>query len=388
MVSHKSNNNKIKILLLSVSLSKRGGVSNYTNLLLKNIDNKNINIEYFETGRKLGFYNPFLLLLIFLKQLINFKVLLERSKPDIIHLNMSIISPFFLLNYLFFKIAHSQKVPFLIFIRGWRPNFQSYFQRGIILPYIIKYWFNSVDFFLVLSKSHKKILKKVGVTEAKINITNTMVDSSRFKKQDLLKTNEMRILCCGRIKKAKGIYELLEAIPLIIKKHPNTKFYFMGNESRVPDKVDLGLLAFKKRVESMNLEKYVILTGYVSGNEKLRYYNISDMYVLPSYSEGLPNVFCESMAAGLPFISTSVGGLQDSVENGKNGFLLENLPPEPKEIAEKIVYLLDNPHILQEMSKNSINVAKSRYDVKTVCNEMSSVYRNIINFNSNSINSN
>ena len=205
-----------------------------------------------------------------------------------------------------------------------------------------------------------------------------MVDCKRFRKAASSKLSKNKILCCGRIKRAKGIYEVLDAIPRVIEKYPNTKFYFMGNESRIPSKVDLGLLMFKRKVESLNLQNSVKLTGYVSGRKKIKYYHISNMYVLPSYTEGLPNVFCESMAAGLPFISTSVGGLADSVENGKNGFLLDSLPPEPNEIAEKIIYLLDNPQIMQEMSKNSVRLAKNKYDVETVCNKMNLIYKNLL----------
>ena len=371
---------KVKVLLLSVSINKRGGVSNYTNLLLNNIDSAKYDINYFEIGR--GARNPnFLFLpLILLKQIINFKNIIEKNRPDVIHINMSIISFYFLYNYLFFAMAKAKKIPVLFFIRGWRPNFQKILSEKKLISFFIKFWFIKVDRFLVLSENFKNILRYIGVLGDKITVTNTMVDTKKLNiRNSPKKNNSQNILCCGRIKKAKGVYELLEAIPKVVEKYPNVNFFFMGNESRIPNKVDLGLLLFKKKVKSMNLEKNVKLTGYVSGLEKLKYYNISDIYVLPSYSEGLPNVFCESMAAGLPFISTSVGGLADSVIDGKNGFLLKSLPPIPNEITEKILYLLDNPELIKEMSKNSLQIAKEKYDVNTVCNKMGLVYKEVIN---------
>lgn len=77
----------------------------------------------------------------------------------------------------------------------------------------------------------------------------------------------------------------------------------------------------RNEIESKKLNDVIDLVGWISGAEKIAMYSNADVFILPSYKEGMPISILEAMAYGLPIISTNIAGIPDIVENGKNGFL-------------------------------------------------------------------
>lgn len=223
---------------------------------------------------------------------------------------------------------------------------------------------------LVLASEFKKELVNLGISSNKIKITTTMVESEKYKPKIKKFNKNITVLFCGRIKVAKGIYELLDAIPIILDKHPETKFIYMGNGSEFNN--------LYKKIKEIKLSKNVDCIGHKSGNEKIKTYQNSNILVLPSYSEGFPNVFCEAMSAGLPIIATPKGGLADVLKDGKQGLIIKSMPPKPDDIAEKIIKLIKNPVLMKKMSQNNLKEAKEKYDVNVVCEEIGKIYEEIL----------
>ena len=91
--------------------------------------------------------------------------------------------------------------------------------------------------------------------------------------------------------------------------------------------------------------------GWVSGAEKIDVFNIADIFVLPSYNEGLPISILEAMSYGLPILSTTVGGIPEIVENGVNGFLVE--PGDKNALLEFLEVLVLNKTKRLEMGEKS-----------------------------------
>jgi glycosyltransferase involved in cell wall biosynthesis len=125
----------------------------------------------------------------------------------------------------------------------------------------------------------------------------------------------------------------------------------------------------------MHLEDYVKFIGQVPNEQIPSLYDAADVLVLPSLSEGFPVTVLEAMASGLPIIATRVGGLPEVIEEGRNGFLVE--PKNPKQIAEKILLLLENNKLRENISKNNIRKAMS-YSWQNIVQQLEKVYHKII----------
>jgi glycosyltransferase involved in cell wall biosynthesis len=196
-----------------------------------------------------------------------------------------------------------------------------------------------------------------------------MIDTKKYNIINKKFLEPYNILICSNMIKEKGIFELLDAVPIVIEKLKNSKFVFIG------DGKDLKKL--KEKTKKMGIEENIVFTGYINGLEKINFFKKAHIFVLPSYSEGFPTVALEAMASGLPLIITPVGGIADFVKDLKHGFLLKTMPPSSKEIAEKIIKLLENPNLVNKISDFNIIESKEKYDVKLVSQKIVNIYDNL-----------
>jgi len=90
------------------------------------------------------------------------------------------------------------------------------------------------------------------------------------------------------------------------------------------------------------------------------YYKKAHVFVNMSRSEGFATVCLEAMASGLAIISSKVGGFQDAITDGKNGYLVEQ--EDTKGLAEKMVYLIDHPELIASFGKRARQEVEEKYD--------------------------
>lgn len=360
----------IKVLILGPSLKLRGGVTNYLKLLISNLEKKKFQVKYFAHGRIPKRWKNIFLPFIIIKQLIEVKILLQNYRPSIVHINPSLAWLAIWRDFLFLRIVKANGFPVLIFFRGWRENISKKFGKLGFWQLYFKKRLKRADAIVVLAKQFKENLLDLGINPDKIFISSTMVEFSKYFHEYKKFTRPYKILMCGYLKKEKGPYELLEAASKIIKKFPDTKFVFVGKGEE--------LTRLKQKTKKMKLENNVEFTGYKSGDEKINIFREAHIFAFPSYSEGFPTVILEAMAAGAALVSTSVGGLDDALKDGKNGLIIKSMPPQPEEIAEKIIQLFKNPKLMKKMSKNNVLEAKEKYDVKILSKEIGKIYEHII----------
>jgi len=358
----------IKILILTPFLSLSGGVSDYVKLLTKELNGKNFQIKYLEVG-KTGIFKKdiFYPLLIFI-QFLRLNRFLKSYKPDIVHLNPSLAYGAIFRDFIFLKRINKQGCSILLFIHGWKENISKKFDNIFFKIYFRKR-FDTANAIVVLANQFKKKLVKLGINENKIYVSSTMIDTKKYNINNKIFLKPYMFLICTNMIKEKGIFELIEAAPMVLKKYKDSKFIFMG------DGKDLKKL--KRKTKKMGLEKNIVFTGYLNGKEKIDFFKKSHIFVLPSYTEGFPIVALEAMACGLPLIITSVGGIADFIIDSKHGFLLKTMPPSSNEIAEKIIQLLEHPDLIKKISEYNMIEAKEKYDVKLVSKQIASIYNNI-----------
>jgi glycosyltransferase involved in cell wall biosynthesis len=167
----------------------------------------------------------------------------------------------------------------------------------------------------------------------------------------------------GRVSKEKGILDFAQALPTFLERNRDAKVIIIGSGS-----IDEILETKLKRI---NLPNRINWIKWVSHTEIPFYLNNLRLLVLPSYTEGSPNVVLEALACGTPVLATNVGGIPSLIKDKESGFILKNT--SPTEISQAISMALSNPE-LQRIIINGRKIIEEEYSFHA-CEER---YRNII----------
>jgi starch synthase len=144
----------------------------------------------------------------------------------------------------------------------------------------------------------------------------------------------------------------MQAIPLILRKHPDCRFAFIG---RVSDDV-------KDRVATMS--SFVHFLGVRPREELVSWYQRASVFVAPSRWDNSPNTIYEAMACGTPVVASRVGGIPELVDDGRTGLLV--LPGDPKALADAINTLLCDSAKRRQMEIAAREKAVTEYRVDQV----------------------
>jgi len=286
--------------------------------------------------------------------------LLKKINPDVVHsqtIQMGL--PCFLAKKLF-------GIPYIVYCHGSDVYCNWKFKKVIS-----KLVLENAEAAVVVTDSMKNKIKEFGFNIKNIFTIPNGVELSEFEnlsKTDVRKKlkiddSENIILFVGTLKTVKGIKYLIEAVKIVKEKGLKIKLLLVGDGE---EKEEL-----KKISEKLNLKENIIFVGRIDNKEIPEYMIASDIFVLPSLSEGLPVVILEAMASGIPIIATKVGGVPDIVKDKENGFLVDS--KSPTQIAEKILYLLANDDTRKFISLNNFKKAKD-YSWNIVMENLIKVY--------------
>jgi glycosyltransferase involved in cell wall biosynthesis len=180
------------------------------------------------------------------------------------------------------------------------------------------------------------------------------VDFNKFSPMKDMKSRSTIVGYIGRLSLEKGVQNLIAAIPLVLKKRADARFIICGEGSLASD--------VEKNVRIQCLESVVKFVNGVGHDHVPDYLNELRLLVLPSFTEGLPNILLEAMACGTPVLATPVGGIPDVIKNGETGFLLNS--NDPCHISNEIVKLLDKPELLEKVSRNACKWVRENFSGK------------------------
>lgn len=169
--------------------------------------------------------------------------------------------------------------------------------------------------------------------------------------------SDVSFIFLGRLLREKGIFEFLEAAKVVKKEKPNTQFLVLGQI----DKQNPTAMSEEKLQEYIdaNIIEYL---GYVKNVPD--YIEKVDVFVLPSYREGVPKSTQEAMAMGKVILTTDVPGCRETVVDGVNGFLVPLFSAE--KLAEKMLELINKPILVRSMGIESRRIAEEKFDVRKV----------------------
>ena len=174
-----------------------------------------------------------------------------------------------------------------------------------------------------------------------------------FKKTDFV------LIFIGRIVKDKGVEELIESFKKLQNQYDDIKLLILGDYQLFLDPVS------KETIEYIDTSKHVKRLEHKKDIRK--YLSISDLLVLPSYREGLPNVLIEAGSFGLPLIATDINGCNEIVADGKNGLLIE--PKSVDALYEAILEMYNDREKLNHFRKNARDMILSKYEQKAFWDE-------------------
>jgi len=294
---------------------------------------------------------------------INVFLQLRKIKPNIIHFQCIDIGIFavFLMKIL--------KKPYVVWGQG-SDIYQSKFFNKKLLKVVIK----NADGVIAMNQDMQQKIKKMYNRD--IFIVPTGIDLKRFNnlsRKEIraslnLKNDEKIILFIGNLRPVKGVIFLIQAMKFIIDKNMNVRLFIVGSGEERKNLENI--------VKKYDLQKYVTFFGRVSNLKISENIVASDLFVLPSLSEGFPLVILEAMASGLPIIASNVGGLSEIIKDFENGFLVK--PKNPEKIAEKVIFLLNDEKLRKTISKNNKEEAK-KYCWKNVIEKLENIYFKLTN---------
>lgn len=175
---------------------------------------------------------------------------------------------------------------------------------------------------------------------SKLHIVHCSVDPQRLIPV-VHQPNCKRLLYTGRLSAAKGLPILFEALGRVVLHHPDLVLTLVGDG---PDRQALETLT-----ADLKLSPYLKFVGYQSQDAVCEYLHKSDIFVLPSFSEGLPVALMEALAAGVPVVTTTVAGISELVEDGVNGYLVPPGAVEP--LVKRLMQLLENEDLRERMGQ-------------------------------------
>jgi len=346
----------MKVLINTPDLAFHGGVSNHFKGLRPYWSQ---NVKYNFIGGRKGVPGPLLLIYDYIK----FFFLCVFGKYDIIILNPSLGKTALKRDALFLKISKWFKIKTVVFFHGWSNDIVKELNTNSTK---FNERFNKADKIIVLAQAFKENLIKWGITKP-IYLTTTKVNDGLLQKFDFNKKGwNQNILFLTRIETYKGIFTTLEAFMVVKSKIPNATLTIAGDGNQ--------LVKAKDFVQKNKIQDVQFL-GNISGKILSETFTDSAIYILPSHSEGMPTSVLEAMAFGLPIITRPVGGLVDFFEEYRMGFLIESL--EPKDYADKIIHLLENPDKCKEIGKYNNEYAKKHFLASKVALDIESKLKSL-----------
>ncbi len=176
---------------------------------------------------------------------------------------------------------------------------------------------------------------------AKLHIVHCGVDPARYvdRATDTANRDQLRLAFVARLDHVKGVTVLLDALDRVRDSIPGIHLDLAGDGP--------GREAFERRVSDLALDNHVTFHGYVSQTEVAELLATSDLFVLPSFAEGVPVGLMEAQASGLPVIATRVGGVSELVIDGTTGLLCA--PGDVEGLAKSIATLAADPELRRSM---------------------------------------
>jgi glycosyltransferase involved in cell wall biosynthesis len=263
------------------------------------------------------------------------------------------------LSAVFLKILYP-KIPLILTLQEGDPL--TYIKRRArpVWPFF-KMLFAKASVIQVISNYLGQFAKDMGATSP-VEVVPNGVDIELFSKETKLvpmkkEKGDIFLVTTSRLTKKNGIADVIQSL---VHLPNNVKFAIIGTGELEEE--------LKTLTKKLQLEQRVMFIGFVPNHDLPAYLHQSDIFIRPSLSEGFGNSFIEAMAAGVPVITTPVGGIVDFLEEGKTGLFCE--VKNPRSIAEQVELLINDNKLYRKIIINAYTMVSQKYTWNIVADEM------------------
>ncbi len=244
---------------------------------------------------------------------------------------------------------------------------------GNLFAWIMKH----ADMFIATTAEIEKGLLSDGIPSERIRRITNFIDTACFHPVSLEEKRQIRkslglalewkiAICTSKFLPRKGIDDLLKAWQIVVSDHPEAVLLLLG-EGPLLD-------SMKQLASELGISDRVLFCGLLP--DVTAYLQSSDLFVLPSRQEGMPNALLEAMACGLPGVATRIGGVVDVIQDGKNGVLVP--PYSPESLANAIKNLLANESLARQYSVNGLHTIHEYFSLDSIVKKYISLYKELI----------
>jgi glycosyltransferase involved in cell wall biosynthesis len=310
--------------------------------------------------------------LLFTQQWFRHLALILRERPALCYLPISQTRLGFFRDSLFIVPALLAGIPVVLHLHGANfdamhaaagPLWRAY--MGMILKRVAR--------FIVLGETLRPIFSRWASPERISVVPNGVARASGGPRPSIpFDKGLFRVVCLSSLSRQKGLFMLLQAVPLVVNAHRGVEFLiagpWWGEETRHEAEAMVAHLGIMERVR---------FVGAVTGEQKSDFLRSGMLFVFPAIQqEGQPMTVLEAMSEGLPVVATDRGCLRETVVDGVTGFIVP--PGSPEALAEKIIELIRRPALRDEMAENALKRVEQCYTTEQFAARVSEVFHQVI----------
>ena len=301
-------------------------------------------------------------LILFLYGVASFlRYLVIHYKVSIVHFHSASNASFYRKSTLcLLAMLFKKKIVFHIHGGG----FKEFYRSNRFTKWYVKKILNNANHVICLSEEWKQFFdKEIGLKNT--SVVPNPVDDYQSNRLPVI-PYPLRLLFLGTVNEEKGIFDLLNYLRVspIFSQYPI--------ELHIGGIVEPGLN--NRFSELINSHSRFIFHGWIGVHDKQKIFDCIDVFILPSYIEGLPVSILEAMSFSKPIIATRVGGIPSLVKEGVNGWLIDHR--DFSRLEAILHHLLIDDHALLHFGANSKFIVQSYYTHKAVA-KLSTVYTNL-----------
>ncbi|MEW6531054.1 MAG: glycosyltransferase family 4 protein [Thermodesulfobacteriota bacterium] len=239
---------------------------------------------------------------------------------------------------------------------------------GLSLPHCI----------VVLYSLWAEKLRGIGLSQPITVVRNFVHDRPQPDREAVLRTREelglgdadFVVLFVGSVGWRKGVFDILKAAPLVAAQDDSIRFVLAGGEE---DPGEMNQILDIVRTE--NLERWVKVLAEIERSSVPALLGTADLFLLPSYIEGMPISIIEALRAGVPVISTPVGGIPEMIEDRISGILIK--PGQPEEIAQGVLDLRRDDSLRARLGATGREVFVEKFEYSKGIHEIRALYQSL-----------